>query len=76
MTLYGVRLNVVKYDDKCQCKKLTVAETNATNPIQKQHETVDENSMPLPHVPLDTVIDSTNLKAHVIHLFPDLFDGV
>ena len=30
----------------------------------------------LPPVPLDTKIDETNLKAHVMKLYPDLFDGV
>ena len=34
------------------------------------------NSMPLPPVPLDLVINCTNLKAHIMHLFPDLFEGV
>ena len=30
----------------------------------------------LPPVPLDTKIDETNPKAHVMKLYPDLFDGV
>ena len=30
----------------------------------------------LPPVPLDTKIDETNLKAHVMRLYPDLFDGL
>ena len=30
----------------------------------------------LPPVPLNTKIDETNLKAHVMRLYPDLFDGV
>ena len=40
-TILGFRLCmqlgliVVKCDDDCQCKNLTVAQTNATSPIQK-----------------------------------------
>ena len=30
----------------------------------------------LPPVPLDTKIDQTNQKPHVMQLYPDLFDGV
>ena len=30
----------------------------------------------LPPVPLDTKFDETNSKAHVMELYPDLFDGV
>ena len=66
-------LIVIKCDDDCQCKNLTVAEANAADPIRKQ-EAVDQNSTP--PVSLDTEIDSTNLKAHIMHLFPDLFEGV
>ena len=66
-------LIVIKCDDDCQCKNLTVAEVNATDPIRKQQEAVDQNSTP--PVSLDTVIDSTNPKAHM-HLFSDLFEGV
>ena len=69
-------LIVVKCDDEYQCKNLTVAEANAVDPIRKQQEAVDQNSTPLPSVSLDTEIDSTNLKAHIMHLFPDLFEGV
>ena len=53
-----------------------VAEANAADPIRKQQEAVDQNSTPLPPVSLDTEIHSTNPKAHIMHLFPDLFEGV
>ena len=43
-------------------------------PIENIQETDDKSSMLLP-VPLDTKIDETNLKAHVMQLYPDLFDG-
>ena len=69
-------LIVTKCDDECQCKNLTVAEANAADPIRKQQEAVDQNSTPPPPVSLDTEIDSTNPKAHIMHLFPDLFEGV
>ena len=69
-------LLVMKCDDKCQCKNLTVAEANAAHPIRKQQEVVDQNSTPLPPASLDTEIDSTNPKAHIMCLFPDLFEGV
>ena len=52
-------LIVIKCDDECQCKNLTVAEANAADPIRKQQETVDQNST-LPPVPLNTEINSTN----------------
>ena len=68
-------LIVIKCDDECQCKNLTIAEANAADPIRKQ-QAVDQNSTPLPPVSLDTEIDSTNLKAHIMCLFPDLFEGV
>ena len=67
-------LIVIKCDDDCQCKNLTVAEANAADPIRKQQEAVDQNSTP--PVLLDTEIDSTNLQPHIMHLFPDLFEGV
>ena len=51
-----------------------MAEASAADPFRKQQEAVDQNST-LP-VPLDTEIDSTNLKAHIICLYPDLFEGV
>ena len=69
-------LIVIKCDDKCQCKNLKVAEANAADPIRKQQEAVDQNSTPLPPVLLDTEINSTNRKAHIMHLFPDLFEGI
>ena len=71
-----VDLIIIKCDNECQCKNLTVAEANAADPIRKQQEAVDQNSTPLPPVSLDTEIDSTNLKAHIMHLFSDLFEGV
>ena len=63
----------MKYDE-CQCKNLMVAKANVADPIRKQQEAVDQNST-LP-VLLDTEIDSTNPKAHIMHLYPDLFEGV
>ena len=69
-------LIVIKCDNKCQCKNLTVAEANAADPIRKQQEEVDQNSTPPLPVLLDTEIDSTNPKAHIMHLFPDLFESV
>ena len=72
----GLGLIVIKCDDECQCKNLTVAEANAADPIRKQQEAVDQNSTPLLPVLLDTEIDSTNPKVHIMHLFPDLFEGV
>ena len=69
-------LIVVKSDNECQCKNLTVAEANAADPIRKQQEAVDQDSTPLLPVSLNTEIDSTSLKVHIMHLFPDLFEGV
>ena len=43
----------------------------------KTQESGDQSStLMLPPVPLDTKIDETNPKAHVMRLNPDLFDGL
>ena len=52
-----------------------VAETSSSAPVGNIQGSDDKNSM-LPPVPLDTKIDKANLKAHVMQLYPDLFDGV
>ena len=67
-------LIVIKCDNNCQCKNLTVAEANAADIIRKQQEAVDQNSTP--PVSLDTEIDSANPKAHIMCFFPDLFEDV
>ena len=36
----------------------------------------DDQSSTLPPVPLDTKIDEADPKAHVMKLYPDLFDGL
>ena len=69
-------LIVVQCDDDCKCKskKVQVAETSLSTPVENTQGYDDRNSM-LPPVPLDTKIDETNPKAHVMQLYPDLFDG-
>ena len=36
----------------------------------------DDKSSTLPPVPLNTKMDETNPKGHVMQLYPDFFDGV
>ena len=67
-------LIVIQCDDDCKYKNVQVAEASSI-PIENLQGSDDKNSM-LPPVPLDTKIDETNLKAHVMQLYPDLFDGV
>ena len=54
---------------------MQVAETSSSTPIENVQGSDNKNSM-LPPVPLDTKLDETNLKAHVMQLYPDLFDRV
>ena len=68
-------LIVIRCDDKCRCKNVQVAETSSSTLIVNTQGSDDQSSM-LPPVPLDTKIDETNLKAHIMKLNPDLFDSV
>ena len=52
-----------------------VAETNSSTSIENTQGYDEKNSM-LPPVPLDIKINETNPKAHIMQLYPDLFDGV
>ena len=65
-------------DDECKCKNIQVAETNAATIVENVQKNVDTSSTPplSPSVPLDTKIDETNLKAHNMQLYPNLFNGV
>ena len=54
---------------------MQVAETSSSTPGGNIQRCDDKNST-LPPVPLDTKIDETNPKAHVMQLYPDLFNGV
>ena len=68
-------LIVIKYDDECRCKNVQVTETSSLTLIENTQGSDDQSST-LPPVPLYTKIDETDLKAHIMQLFPDLFDGV
>ena len=68
-------LIVVRCNDECRCKNVQVAETSSSTLIENTQGSDDQRST-LPSVPLDMKIDETNLKAHVMKLYPDLFDGV
>ena len=68
-------LIVIQCDDECKYKNVQAPETSSLTPIENVQGSDDKNSM-LPPVPLDTKIDETNPKAHVMCLYPDLFDGV
>ena len=67
-------LIVIQCDDECKCKNVQVAEASST-PTENVQGPDDKNSM-LPSVPLNTKIEETNLKIHVMQLYPDLLDGV
>ena len=68
-------LIIIQCDDTCMCKTHIVAETGATVPIEVEHTRDDIDSTPGP-IPLDTKIDETNAKEHIMRLCPDLFTGV
>ena len=48
--------------------------TSSSTLLENTQGSDDQSSM-LPPVPPDTKIDETNPKAHVMKLYPDLFDG-
>ena len=68
-------LIVIQCDNECRCKNVQVVETSSSTPIENVQGS-DDKSSALPPVPLNTKIDETNLKPHVMQLYPDLFDGV
>ena len=54
-----------------------MAETSSSTIIENTQGSDDKSSMSsLPPVPLDMKIDEANAKAHVMRLYPDLFDGL
>ena len=68
-------LIVIRCDDECRCKNVQVAETSSSTPIENIQGSGDQSlTLTLPPVPLDTKIDETNPKAHVMRLYPDLFN--
>ena len=70
-------LIVVRCDDKCACKNVQVAETSSSTPVENRNGNDATGLMlMLPPMLLDIKIDETNAKAHVMRLYPDLFDGV
>ena len=68
-------LIVIKCDDECRCKNVQVTETSSSTLIENTQGSGGQSSM-LPPVPLNTKIDETDPKAHIMQLFPDLFDRV
>ena len=55
------------------CKSVQVAETSSSTPIANKQGNDDTGSVLL-QFPLDMKIDVTNAKAHIMQLYPDLFD--
>ena len=55
---------------------MQVAETSATSLIRNTQGTDAHDSMALSPVPLDMKIDETDLKSHIMQLYPYLFKGV
>ena len=68
-------LIAIKCDDECRCKKVQVAEASSSTLIENIQRSDDQSST-LPPISLDTKIDETNLKAQIMQLYPDLFDGL
>ena len=69
-------LIVIRCDDDCACKKnVQIAETSSSTPIENKLRSDDTGST-LPPVPLNMKIDVTNAKAHIMQLYPDLFDRI
>ena len=69
-------LIVIKCDDECVCKKnVQVAATSSSTPIENKQGN-DDTSSTLPPVPLDTKIDETNAKAHIMQLYQYLLEGI
>ena len=72
---YDLGLTVIKCNDKCRCKNVQVAEASSLTLIENTQRSDDQSST-LPPVLLDTKIDETNPNAHIMQLYPDLFDGL
>ena len=66
-------LIVIKCNDECRCKNVQVTEASSLILIENTQRS-DNQSSTLPPVSLDTKIDETNPKAHIMQLYPDLFD--
>ena len=69
--------NLVKIvcDDKCPCKTAEIMLINQEFPVGLSVPDVKPRII-LPPVDLNTKIDVTDPKAHIMKLFPDLFEGV
>ena len=64
-------------DERCPCKTAELMSINQEFPVGLS--VPDVNAKPrvvLPPVDVNTKIDLTNPKAHIMNLFPDLFEGV
>ena len=69
--------NLVKIvcDDMCSCKTSKIMSINQEFPVWIKC-TRCKAKIVLPPVDLNMKIDVTNPKAHIMNLFPDLFEGV
>ena len=69
--------NLVKivYDDKCPCKTAEIMSINQEFPVGLSVPDMKPRIV-LPPVDLNMKIDVADPKAHVMNLFPDLFEGV
>ena len=56
-------------------QNIQVTEASAMSLIEDTQRSDDQSST-LPLVSLNTKIDETNPKAHIMQLYPDLFDGL
>ena len=69
--------NLVKIvcDDKCPCKTTEIMSINQEFPVGLSVPDAKPRII-LPPVDLNTKIDVADPKAHIMNLFPDLFEGV
>ena len=69
--------NLVKTvcDDNCSCKTSEIMLMNQEVPLGMSVPNI-KPKLVLPPVDLNIKIDVTNPKAHIMNLFPDLFEGV
>ena len=69
--------NLVKIvcDDNCSCKTSEIMSMNQEFPVGLSVPNM-KPKLVLPPVDLNTKIDVTDPKAHIMNLFPDLFEGV
>ena len=68
-------LVTINCNDNCICKEVAVEALNAEFPRGLDPGSTMQNRLPLPPVDVNTKLRQ-DCKAHVLELFPELFDGI